>query len=238
MKKILFAALALLVFAAPARAQVGPDTRPVFSHYDLSSGALIYCVYDPAATTADNNRVQTVGSTTTVTGVGAGTPFTTLTQWAELYISTPIGNAVRTATARASSSSITVDTAIDISSGAAFTYRNLTCGSAATDGWIKASDFDKFRLSFIIEQINAASIDMRFECIDAAPAATPITVYPGADDTTGCGAGTVTGGFCNFTTTANLGLDVFANWDKCRMGMKINGDAGVQKITGVFAGKR
>lgn len=235
--------LAILLSPAAARAQVGPETRPAFSHYDLSSGALIYCALEPNIVTSDasNARIQTAGSNATVTAV-SGAPFTNVNQWAELYISTPIGNFVRTVTARASATSITVDTALDISAGASFTYRNLFCGTTANDGWMKVSLLVPFSLTYVIEQINAASIDMRFECTEALATATTNPIYPGSDDAVGaagCGAGTVAAGqLCNFTTTAILTLDVYRKWDRCRMGMKINGDAGVQKITGYLSGTR
>jgi len=133
MRRLVVAAL-LVLFSAPCFAQ-GRADRSIVAKYDLDSASYIYCV--TASPTRGPGRVETSGSSATVTAVaGLDDPFTSVVVGDELNFGVGIGT-VRTVIARASATSITVDSAVnlDVSGGATFTYARATCGTAATDGW-------------------------------------------------------------------------------------------------------
>jgi hypothetical protein len=103
-----------------------------------STTAYEYCsLFDPPQTAL--GQAKTSGSSTTVTavtGIGNDTPFSVLGVGDEIYLNGPSIAYVGTVTAKASGSSITVDTAVNLGTGGTgFMYRTLTCGYGDTFGW-------------------------------------------------------------------------------------------------------
>lgn len=217
LKTTIVAALALLL-ASTAAAQ----TRPVLALYDLDSDTETFCAFDPTPVTPTANLVVTAASAT-VTGVGAGTPFTNVAVNDQLLIGFGTTNAmVRTVIARASASSITVDsvsTFTSPSTGTPFQYRNLRCSTDGTAGDFSVSTFAGFTADFNIAQQNTTTgIDVRMQCrvgdINAGwkqviPALTPPAV---------------SGTYLTFTGTGGVAMVVppSDHWDRCRIGLKLN----------------
>jgi hypothetical protein len=130
--------LVLVLVPALCAAQLPPASRVdrnIIAKYQLDSGSYIYCVTGPA--NQGPGRVKTSGSSATVTSVaGLDDPFTNVAVGDELIFGSGIGTE-RVVTARASATSITVDSAVNLddTAGFAFTYAHPACGTGATDGW-------------------------------------------------------------------------------------------------------
>jgi hypothetical protein len=130
--------LALVLVPALCAAQLPPASRVdrnIVAKYQLDSGSYIYCVTGPA--TPGPGRVKTTGSSATITAVaGLDDPFTNVAVGDELIFGTGSSDE-RVVIARASATSITVDSAISLAdtAGFAFTYAHPTCGTGATSGW-------------------------------------------------------------------------------------------------------
>jgi hypothetical protein len=134
MMRLRLAAL-LVLLPALCAAQGTRVDRAIVSKYELDSASYIYCKLGPS--TVGPGRVETSGSSATVTGVALLTdPFTNVAVGDEMMFGAG-GAAVRVVTAWASATSITVDSVInlDVDGGMNFSYTHPTCGTAATDGW-------------------------------------------------------------------------------------------------------
>ncbi len=134
MRKERIAFLAALLIAAATAGSAVRTERSIVYKYQLDSATYIYCVTGPALT--GPGRVKTTGSSATVAAVaGLSDPFTNVAVGDELNFSPSMGT--RVVTARASATSITVDSAISLTdtAGYTFTYTHPTCGTAATNGW-------------------------------------------------------------------------------------------------------
>jgi hypothetical protein len=137
MRRLLIA-LVLLLSGSAVMAQVTRVDTPILSKYDLDSATYVYCKL--GFSLIGPGRIETSGSSATVTAVSGSTdPYTNVAVGDELFISGAAGNFTRTVTARASATSITVDSAVnlDVDGGYIFNYRTLSCGAAVTDGWIQ-----------------------------------------------------------------------------------------------------
>lgn len=166
--------------------------------------------------------IKTSGSSTTVVeNVTGANPFTDIAVGDVLQIRIPATNTVykRYVTARASAASITVDTAIDLSAGYAWSYMKQVCGATAADGWIPVSFFTTigFEVNYVTK--NATSLDHSFECRVGGDA--PLIVEQASQTAVGGTAAVVTAGV----------------WDECRIGLKLTTDAGVQSINALIAYK-
>ena len=130
--------LALILVPALCAAQLPPASRTdrnIVAKYQLDSASYIYCMTGP--TNPGPGRVKTSGSSATVTAVaGLDDPFTNVAVGDELIFGSGIGTE-RVVTARASATSITVDSAVnlDTASGFEFTYAHPACGTGVADGW-------------------------------------------------------------------------------------------------------
>jgi hypothetical protein len=138
-------------------------------------------------------RIETVGSSTTVSALTATTnTFTGLGVGDELLI-TAISDVIsagvvvtrrgqqfyRVITAKASDDSITVNVALDITNDASFTWRKLECGTAATNGWVPVHNLSQYVWHLNISQINTTTgVDYTLECRIYAAAAGIVTVVP------------------------------------------------------------
>jgi hypothetical protein len=131
-------ALAFVLAPALCYAQLPPAARVdrnIVAKYQLDSASYIYCVTGPVQ--QGPGRVKTTGSSATVTAVaGLDDPFTNVAVGDELIFGSGIGTE-RVVTARASATSITVDSAVNLNdtAGFQFTYAHPSCGTGATDGW-------------------------------------------------------------------------------------------------------
>lgn len=162
MKTKILLCLALLGFlTVPASAQVSARTfQNVATKYDVTStgATFTYVLLTPPITdTLNGNRVTTVGSSTTVTAVGAGLPYTNVVVGDELTFTNADGTFVRNCTARASATSITVDAAVNLGAagGAVMTYRHHNTGTTAADGWFALRSFWGESVCVTIDTINA-----------------------------------------------------------------------------------
>jgi hypothetical protein len=132
-------ALALVLVPALCAAQLPPAARVdrnIVAKYQLDSATYIYCMTGPAV--QGPGRVKTSGSSATVTAVaGLDDPFTNVAVGDELMFATGTALQARVVTARASATSITVDSVINlgVTTGFGFTYAHPACGTAVTDGW-------------------------------------------------------------------------------------------------------
>lgn len=97
-----------------------------------------YCSLSDPLSGDSGGRIETSSSSTTVTAV-SGTPFTAVAVGDEITASGPAGQFTRVITAKASSISLTVDSAVnlDVDGGYGWTFRTLTCGYGDTAGWIR-----------------------------------------------------------------------------------------------------
>lgn len=223
--------LAVLLALLPAVAAAEQQKATFVSVYDLDATTTTYCVTTGQGGTAFGAPmpapapVSTSGSSTTVTATTASTaPFAQVSVGDILFFRQSGGSTItRYVTARASSDSITINSATTLTA-AYFTWMKRTCGTAATDGWISVAEWKTKKLTFRLEQVNVTGgISVVWECRDATYDTQPVRIYPNEGD--GCGVGgTYSSGFCNFTTAgidSRLSIITEAPWDACRIGFKI-----------------
>lgn len=227
---------ALLLCAVSASAQ-DQRTARWLTKYDLDASDLTYCVVtgvDGSAFGAPMTGpalVETSGSSTTVTAVTASTnPFAEVSV-KDIIMAKPSPGLetvnVVTVTAKASADSITVDTAVDWSagSGLVFQWLKVTCGTGAENGWIDVSGFSFYTMEVQYNQGDLDGFDVQWECRESAIGSLANKVWPPTTttDTSVCGGGTLTTGFCRFTTpgaTARLAVGSEFPWTECRVGIK------------------
>ena len=232
MRRLLILMAVLLAGTASAQ-----DIRQgtFITNYDLDATTYTYCV-----TTGINSgffdrntpgfgNAETSGSSVTVTGVtGAndsfGPPATGDIVFFKKNNADPI---IRYIVTNADADTITVNAAVDldVDGGVAFEWRKVTCGTAATSGWMDLAGFTGKKIVFQIDQMVATGgVDFKFECRDNAYVTTSQVVYPG--ESSDCGTlASLASAVCNAATgaTGSVAL-VFTpeeQWDACRVGMKI-----------------
>lgn len=242
------AVLALLLAApAAARAQ-GTATANFAIRYDLDSTTLIYPRVlgqsSPFTGSIDGRvAIKTAGSNTTVDADTASTnPFTNVFTDDVLVVDRGLSAQpdIRTVVARASADSVTIDTAVDWTGGRQFRWYDTQAGSAEGDGWINVSGWLNRQITFYLEQISGVTggINTRLECRSAGVNAKPVIAWPGAAATAAaCGAGTLVGGFCNFTVAGvTSGTAILLNpeerWAQCRFGLKIGTSDAAETVEG------
>lgn len=232
MKKLLAVLVALLMSSAHASAQQVQKFAWSTYAYDWTAVAYTYCSMlgqngDPfAAAFNGTSRVKTVGSNTTVTEFTAGAlPFANLAVGDMLMVRRIAGATVVTdrvsITAKASGASITVSSAVDWSAtgGLEFSWLDLTCGTAAADGWFYVRGFDGVDATVEWNTKNATSLDMQLECKVADGSAYTVSTR-------------------NLTATGVYQIPLLTGvYDRCRLGMKLNTDTGAQSINSYVAVK-
>lgn len=115
-------------------------------------------------------------------------------------------SAYRYVVTRTSADSIVVDSAIDLSGGHTFKYRNVSCGTASTSGWVPVNGVTAGNFQLSVSQIttDTAGISYKVEC-----------KMDGGDPTVIVGPTTV------LDTVAAYGVVWYEPWDYCRFGFKI-----------------
>lgn len=222
MRKMFFV-LVLCLLASSGWAQQEGQAAVWFSAYDVPNTSYTYCVtsgqlgnpWGPATRVAI--PVGTSGSSTTVAAITASSaPFATVAVGDVLYFQTDPYGAVSTryVTAKASSDSITINSAITLSASAGypFQYKHVACGTAATDGWIGVNQFTTKAIQLCVSTLNATSITFSVEAkIAGAPSSA--TLLTPAYTATGCNV-----------------YSVPEQVDQLRVGVKLAGDAGAQSV--------
>jgi hypothetical protein len=138
MKKI--AMIVLLLFCALALYGDANTEQVVLSKYDVDGATYTYCALGQPV--VGTGRIETSGSNATVTAVsGIGNAFDNVAVGDEITAtSIALTSSVTfTVIAKASGTSITADRPIniDVTDGCVFTFRTLSCGTTAADGWFK-----------------------------------------------------------------------------------------------------
>lgn len=195
--------------------------------YDVASSTMTYCALtgqrgdawqDPVPV---NIPIDTTGSSTTVDAVTpASAPFANLVVGDVIYVRRD--NAVTDMvwiTAKASDDQVTVNTAVDWSSGYTFSWMNLTCGTSVNDGWVTVSDRDTVSMTVQYEAGDLTGLDVVWECKDNSRVSAPVQVYPGpASD---CGFGTLNTNVCTYATLGDRQTVVitYNTFSFCRLGL-------------------
>jgi hypothetical protein len=250
--------LLALALAGPLFAQtVGNAVRiPLFSDMDFDTvGSYMYCVTqgtgdDPGAQgKVVNIPVLTVGSSTTVTVVTAGTgafqnmsvgdeitfPLATLTP---AGTQTQPGNeSVRYIVTKTSADSVVLNAAINLAvpagRGYPFTWRKRVCGTTASDGWFSTSSWQDFTVSFQADQGDATSLDAALQCETFGAASAPIQVWT---------ANYLLAVYGN-VSTGRTAIYVVNHFDRCRLGVRLTDDASdaganLEKVSAYVRGRR
>jgi hypothetical protein len=196
--------------------------------YDLDATTMTFCtavgvdgtVWD-AQDKAGDAQVDNSGSSTTITDTGTGHPFTNVAVGDELLIDVAGVLTPRGVIARASADSITVDEAIDLSAADYdFTYRDTTCGTASTSGWVYVGNLHDLTVFFDLSQYtgDGNGLDIRLQgSISTPDGYTNITQLWPTDKEVG-GAATV----ANLLTageTSNVMIRVQEPIEYIRLGM-------------------
>jgi len=242
-------AIVLLLVAPIGAQEMAQKTAFYVGNYDVDSSTLISCVAadlsgDPWKSIQGTSNIKTSGSSATVTEVTTDSlPFADISVGDLLFINDTPGRplSVRRVAAKASGASITIDNpdfgeaaAIDIENddnGRTFSWQKVTCGTAATNGWIYVKPYLYKSLSIYLEQMNATSIDFKWECRHKTPVGygPAVNVYPGTKTTDVCPGGTVSSGKCRYTAASQDTLtDVVIDipYDSCRPLFAVNTDDG------------
>lgn len=149
-----------------------------FRAYDLSATNYTYGRFGDW-TEASPSRIETSGSSTTVTAV-SGTPFELIGVGDEIRVEISGVQTRRVVAAKASSVSITVDTAIDldVDGGYKFEWRDFQVGTAATDGWLPTGLASAVDVHFVISAMTGTDgIAWTVECKGDGDATSAIVVH-------------------------------------------------------------
>lgn len=188
LRRLAVVVLALLPCAASS--QIEEREIPLASLYDLDSTSYIYCVTTGAngqvLNNGTNNFVRVTSSTTTLAAVTALTsPFTSVAVGDEVTVVVSGIARTRVITAKASDDSVTMNAGFVDATGTAvnvtnvqFTYRDRTCGTAATDGWFPVSTYRGANVSLQVTQISVTGqIEFIIQCRKSGVDDSPIDVY-------------------------------------------------------------
>lgn len=211
-KKLLKMAAFLLALLVPAvcwAQDTGGHKSANFAYkYDVASDTITYCAVvnqqgDPYATPYDGaGRIQTSGSSTTVTTVGTSGAFAAVGIDDVIHVRFQDGTTEdRVIITNADDDTITVDTAIDLTGGFVWSYSITACGTSENDGWILTSGYSIVQFGVQYDAGDVTALAATFECKSAARGAKPVRVYPGVNSD--CGDGTLNGKVCEFSTVGD-----------------------------------
>lgn len=217
---LVLGAIVLGVVSHPVAMAQEQRTANWMIKYDLDSTNLTYCVVtgtqnDPFGPPMQvDTRIKTTGSSATVDEAVASTgPFAALSAGDIIFVKNDDNTTtIRVITAKSSAAEVTVDAAVDWSSGVAFSWKKTTCGTGATNGWINVAAYEDKTMILQYDQGDlSGGLDARWECRAAGINAQPVQVYPSS-------------GLQNFPT-ANIGIGArtavvdFSPWSDCRLGV-------------------
>jgi len=228
MTRRLLALLAVLLstgaYAESVLSPIG-GTVPLMSGYNLTSNSYIFCY-----TTGKNSAVRgdwqpavekivTSGSSTTTTSnTASAAALVGLAAGDEIMVYQSGKPVRRYLTAAASSDSVTVNSAWDLTGGYPYFFRHRTCSTTATAGWTKVSDLLSFSYEVKINTFNATAIDTVVQCRAEDADGTVNTAYTQ-----------------HYTSTAAdtyiFSQQIGAYADECRFGLKVTAATDVQAIT-------
>ena len=196
-------------------------TAPLVYLKDITDTSYSYCKFaglngDPFEPMLGTGRIETSGSSTTVTAETAGdAPFTSVLAGDLILIT--YGNTTyrRRVATRVSATEITVDTAIN-TTGATWAWQKAACGATVADGWIGATSAWAMTFEVAVTTINATSIGYIVECRIGGLAGVQMV------------ASTI-----STATSAQYSFNsqTAGSWDECRLGLKVNTDTGVQSVS-------
>ena len=220
--RLLVLAFLSLLCASPVFAQEGVHKSANFSYkYDVASTTLTYCKTaglngDPYGTAYKGpGTVETSADVVTITTVDASGAFALVSVGDIIYVN----GLTRVIITNADDDTITVDTSLDLTAGYIWSYKNMSCGTGITDGWISTAGYSTVQLGLQYDAGDLTILSATWECIGGATGASRQRIYPGvASD---CGDGTLNGAVCEFTTvgdalTYKLTDNVFS---ACRIGV-------------------
>lgn len=246
MKKVILALLAALMPALASAQATGRVEATLLRNYDVVATSYTYSAFGDqnAALAPVNNqgvsrwwnggsekriRVFATASNTLAAVTAGQAPFSGLAVGDLLIFNntsqaaTTFGVLVeeeRLITAKASNDSVTIDGAAltTPTTGVTFRYKKFFTGTAATDGWIDVSQFDSFNIETEVITIAATSLDVSLAC-RATKWGTSDEVFTK-----------------NYTAAGNDHAYVVAKYSQCRVGWRVNTDAGVQSVSVGFIG--
>lgn len=179
MMKKLFAVLLLMLLASSARAG-GTQQKTFFLDYDLNATSYVYQVYGDEI--QGRGFIATVGSSTTVTASN-GTPFAGLAAGYEITVNLDGVETRRTISTWTSTTSIVVNTAINLSAqsgGYRFSWRSVTNGTATTNGWVPTGHLKNMDVVVVFTTLTGTDgVDVSVECRGLGDATTPLQVLTG-----------------------------------------------------------
>lgn len=156
------------------------DAKQFYYNYDLDATTYKYGrIGGPQGLPVQGKYgLSTVGSSTTVTAV-AGTPFDPVNIGDVIVFQKGETRIIRKVATKASGSSITVDTAVDLSGGyAGWFFYPFRIGTAATDGWHAIHPYSAVTIWVSITALSAAGgIDFTIEAASPNIDNAPVTVF-------------------------------------------------------------
>lgn len=222
MKKL---ALILALFAFPAFG-AGREQLLLNAIYDLDATDPTYCV-----TTGVGGQVRSgaIPVDQLVTTSGSSTTVAVVASTADPFLNVAVGDILifprtysattggiintreeRVVTARASADSITVNAAIELPvAGTTFSYREPSCGTAATSGWVPVQNLSDVTFTINIAQLSVGSggVAVTVECRNLGVGAGANTIFaPTA-----------------YTTTGVRSFIIVEPWSECRVGIELSG---------------
>jgi len=228
MKKIFALTILAAVLAIPAFSQQEMQAANFTYIYDVDSATATYCnltgmdgdPYGPWI--PGKGTIETSGSSTTITGVVAAD---------DVFEPVGVGDAIQVVVGRttyyltvvtnADNDTITVNTAVDLSAGYVWSWKNLTCGTAVTNGWVTVAGYDTITMGVHYVAGDLDTLDVFWECRTGALGAQPQRVYPGVSSD--CGDGTLSGTVCKMSTAGqDLTYRIEDNagtFHECRIGL-------------------
>lgn len=199
----------------------------------MSVQLMLFYKYDPSGTTLNYGRfldpfnmkgfASTSGSSTTTTatestGLGS-TPFDVVTVGDVLKNQDNVGTTLyRIVTAKASSISLTVDTAWTLgAAGKSLVIYHRLLGTTSTDGWFSTAWASQKTVRIVVSAIGSTSTTYSIEGKMAAPDATAQVIATAA-----------------ITTVTSVIVAVADPWDFMRVGLKDTSGAGTDAIEVYF----
>lgn len=208
MKKLI--SVLIIALAMNASAQYSPNVvtlKPLYALYNLNSITDIACSFaEPVrlggtATTAGSS-VTTTSATNTFAPVTVGDIlYANTTNNTGLLTNAGQGTITRVVTAKASSASLTVDTAWTLpATGLTLARATPTCG--ANSGWVNVTGAASFSVNVALDQANTTTgvsfqIQARYGALTSFDNA--VNIWPGQTAGGACAGGTYTSGYCVFT---------------------------------------